>query len=845
MEAATSTLQHSYSLGPRGPNPAHGAQQTQGPPQPVPGPSGAPRPEEQHQQHHKPFFYIQPSQPYVPMQSLQWPVPVPIPLPYNPYYGYTGLGYGMPVMPHYQPNQYMEPPGFVVPHTHLHLMDYRRMLNPQYYQTMAYHSRRFRYQHNGPAREMTSSHVQTEPLSAAQRTSTPGSSDTEASSGLSVCSSVTPTVPTSQSLSPPLAVQQGDHSLELKDMVSSATTRTPPNGSFVIQTEEVRIECCTTPVGLQLLHSHETAEVSHTYSQDTVRCGSILQGSVLQDDGLCLPADQSEQALKACPDILLVGSSSSSEKISTLEESRDQMDPVTEVSSLGSQIAAHSDVEETRSEKDLSLTSKNFHFKVVHMPFNPEYLDELRKMESTVWSMEDTLIPSPESQIQNGCTDLHDETLAAVAETPSAVDEREEAPTDEVVPMTEMPPLVEEELEDMAPTVDGPVVQMVSEANIYPMMDVAVEAPMPKLTHTAQVDLAHNLLLDNSPLKGDRNQHRGETNVQDHQDTSFESLPAYLPSTSWLADFDNVYYSCKMPPTPKKQRRPLSHCGLDVPTRRRKLDLEYKEQPSVRKPKERYKPKGKVDRRSLSDHECCLSRNFNENAFTPYASKRDRLCSRCLAKYRICTSASPGIDGRILKRKAAPFQQWNDALLPTCEACKSHSKKLMRKSSSPDVRGLHHGHDTEGESSENSSCRRGPKWRAADDPRKVTELKRPLASKQNLEKCPAAMYPKLREKNCVCNEPQHQPVARERLRHCPHGNAIREMDENCAMPVSLQEKWRNVDQIYLTHRWQTEKSWKAAMPNSDVDSSKNEARSHLNKHKKSQSQGTHRKDTRC
>ncbi|KAM7369642.1 hypothetical protein PAMP_010946 [Pampus punctatissimus] len=850
----TSTLHHTYGLGPRGPNPPHGAQLAQGPQQPGQGPSAAPRPEEEQQQqqqqqqhHHKPFFYIQPSQPCLPMQSLQWPVPVPMPMPvsYNPYYGYPGLGFGMPMMPHYQPNPYMEPPGFVVPHTHLHLMDYRRMLNPQYYQTMAYHARRFRYQHNALAKEMTSSEVQTEPLSGLQRTSTPGSSNVEASSDLQVrsCNSDAPSVPISQPLSPALAVPKGDYSLELKDMVPPSATRTPPNGSFMIQTEEVRIECCTTPVGLQVLHSHETAEVSHGFSQDVVQCSSIVQG-VLQDDGLCLPADQSEQSLQACPDILLVGTPNSGEKISELEESRKQVDPVTPVNSkLGSQVSTHGEVEGTGSEKDLSMTSKKFQFKVVHLPFNPKYLEELQKMESTVWSVDETLIPSPELLIQNGLTESYDETLAAVAEVPSAdaLMLREEAPTEEVVPMIEMSPLAEDELEDVVPTMEGPGNEMVSEADMCLMMDVPVDEEAPE----AEGPLSPNLLvLDNSPLKADRNQHRRETHIQDHQDTSFESLPAYLPSTSWLADFDNVYYCRKMPLTPKKQSKHLSGCGLDVPTRRRKL--EYKEQPTVRKPKERYKPKGKVDRRSLSDHECCLSRNFNENAFTPYASKRERLCGRCLAKRQICTSASTGLNGPMLKRKAAPFQQWNDSLLPTCEACKSHSnKRPMRKGSSP-VCGPHHGHDTEGESSENSSCHAGLKWRLAEDPRRLNDLKRPLASKQNLEKCPEATHPKLRVNNCVCNEPQQRPVAWERLHHCPHGNAIREMDENFTVPVSPQDKWRNMDQIYLTQRWQTEKSWKAVMPN--PDGSKNEARSqHLNKHKTSQpqSQGTRRKDTRC
>ncbi|XP_034998553.2 uncharacterized protein LOC118098641 [Hippoglossus stenolepis] len=818
MNAAASTLHHSFGLGPRGPMPPHGAPQAQGPHHPPPGSSGAPRAEEQH---HKPFFYIQPSQPYMSMQSLQWPVPLPMPVSYNPYYGYPGLGYGMPMMPHYQPNPYMEPPGFVVPHTHLHLMDYRRLLNPQYYQTMAYHSRRFRYQQNVPAREMTSSQVQTEPLSAAQRSSTPASSGASAAS---VCSSDSPSVSTSQMISPV------KHLLEHEDPSPSSPTRTPPNGSFVIQTEEVRIECCTTPVGLQLLHARETAEVSHRYAQDVVQCSSILQGGVLQDDGLCLPADQSEQALQACPDILLVGGG---EDISALEESRNPTELIAEVSNVGSQVSAH--VDETKREKDLS----NFRFNIVHLPFDPKYLDELRKMESTVWSVAETLIPSHDSLIQNGCTGSHEEMLAAVAEVLSedVPTLNEEAPAEEVVTMTEMPPLAEDEVEDMVPAAESPADE------ICPIMDVAEEAPIVKLMHTAEVALAVNLL-GNSPLTGDRNQHGRNTDVQDHQDTSFESLPAYLPSSNWLADFDNVYYCSKMPPTPKKQSKPASSCGLDVPVRRRKLDLEYKEQNNVRKPKERFKPKGKVDRRSLSDHECCLRRNFNENAFAPYASKRERLCSRCSAKQRICTTASPGLDGRSLKRKAGPLQQWNDSPVPTCDACKFHTKKLMTKGSGPDVRGLHQGLDTEGESSENSSCRRGSKWRQADDPRKLADFKRPLASKQNQEKCPAASYPKLREKNCVCDEPQHQPVAWERLRHCHHGNNIPEMDENCAMPVSVQDKWRNVDQIYWTHRWQTDKSWKAMMP--DVDGSKNEARSqHLNKHKKSQSQGTRRKDTRC
>lgn len=693
------------------------------------------------------------------------------------------------MMPHYQPNPYMEPPGFVVPHTHLHLMDYRRMLNPQYYQTMAYHARRLRYQHNSPSREMTSSEVQTEPLSVTQNTSTPNSRDTESSSVFPTCSSSTTSVSNSRVLSSALTVES---SSESNDTVPSSTIRTPSNGSFVIQTEEVRIECCTTPVGLQLLHSHETAEVSRSFSQDMVQCSSILQGHVLQDEGLCLPADQSEQALQVCPDILLVGTPSTGENIPALEESGNQMVPV--VSSLESQEAACGEAG-MMSEREQSMT-KNPQLKVVHLPFDTSYLDELRKMESSVWSVDDTLVPSSESLIQNGPAESLEETLTTTEVTSADMMLEEEAPPEDGTAMTDMPPLEEDDLGVVSTVQD----EMVVEADICPMMDAPVseEPSKPNLMCTEMAAVSNVEHLESSPLGADRSQSRTETSVQDSQDTSFESLPAYLPSTNWLADFENIYYSNKLPQAPKKQTRPQ---GLDVSARRRKLDLEYKEL-NIRKPKEKYKPKGKADRRSLSDHECCLSRSFNENVFSSRVPKRERLCSRCLTKRRICMSASPGLDGHNLKRKAVPFQQWNDAPLPTCDACKSHTKRrLMRKNSNPDLCSPHRGHDTEGESSSNSSCRKGQRWRPGDNLRKLADLKRPLACKQNLEKSPAAMYPKLREKNYVCNELQHQPVAWERLHHCTHGNAIREMDENCAVP--LQDNWKNVDQRYLMHRWQT------------------------------------------
>ncbi|XP_008394638.1 uncharacterized protein LOC103456706 isoform X1 [Poecilia reticulata] len=789
MEAATPNFQHSFGLGPRGPNlnPKLG---------PEPAAPGPPRPEEQH---HKPFFYIQPSQPYLPMQSLQWPVAMP--MAYNPYYGYPGLGLGLPMMPHYQPNPYMEPPGFVVPHTHLHLMDYRRMLNPQYYHTMAYHARRFRYQHNSASKEMTSSEVQTEPLLSVHKTSTPRSSSIS-----------TDNATTGQLQSQAFTVQTEEYPSELQEKAPSSKTGMPSNGSFVIQTEEVRIECCATPVGLQLLHAQEAAEMSHSFSQDLVQCSSPIQSDIPQDEGLDLQADQSEQELNVCPDILLDEKPDSGEKSLSLEDPMNQMDPVTENES-----------EETSTDEDLSVISESFHLKVVQVPFDPTYLDELRKIESTVWSAEESFVTSP---VQNSFMKASNKTLNASTE--ELVMLTQEVPTEEITEM-EIPALTEVELEELVPSVE------MSEANVYPATDAS---PLPELTNTAEETLSTNILLpDNSPLDSDREHHQLETtNDQDHQDTSFESLPAYLPSTSWISDFNHGYYSKKIPLAPMKQNRPSNLHSLDVSKRRRKLNMDYKEQPNVRKSKERYKPKGKVDRQSLSDHECCLSRNFNENMLNSRWSNNERLCTRCTAKRRISTSPSSVCEGRSLKRKAVPFQEWNDVLLPTCEACKSHTKRqLMRKDSSPDLCSPNYGHDTECDSSGNSSCRTGQ------------DFKRPLAPRQMATKSPVTIHTRLRQSNCKHDDLQNQSVGWERLRRCPHGNTIREIDENCDAPTSHEEKWSNLDQMYLTHKRQTaEKSWRDATLNTYNGRFLKEATSHFN-HKKTQpqSQGICTKETRC
>lgn len=83
----------SYGLGPGGPKlppgPAKGAPRACKPP----NEARPDDPQQQSHQNHKPLFYFPPSQPYLPMQGLQWPLPMAVPVGYNPYYGYPPLGW--------------------------------------------------------------------------------------------------------------------------------------------------------------------------------------------------------------------------------------------------------------------------------------------------------------------------------------------------------------------------------------------------------------------------------------------------------------------------------------------------------------------------------------------------------------------------------------------------------------------------------------------------------------------------------------------------------------------------------------------------------------------------------
>ncbi|KAF4084610.1 hypothetical protein AMELA_G00107890 [Ameiurus melas] len=289
-------------------------------PNPYRGPS--PSHLERQQQGNWPFFYVQPSQPYLP---CQWPMP----MPYVPYGGFPGLGYGM-VLPPFPPASYVEAPGYILPHTQLHMVDY-------------------------PAHENA-----------------------------------------------PLPWRPAH------------TRRAPP--------EEVRIECSGSPSAVKITHSKETTELASNADGELLQCNMGAADVVLRCfQPVPFGGDEELKSIKdlshfedPCPDILMV-SCPSNGSVSTLDGSI--VSPVEPVNST----LVQGDPSLVKSAQDICGNSKNIHFKILHLPFELQCLDELRQMEASVWSVESLMpyMPTSEWMMQNSLMTPGKPSLATVTEVPA------------------------------------------------------------------------------------------------------------------------------------------------------------------------------------------------------------------------------------------------------------------------------------------------------------------------------------------------------------------------------------------------------------------------------------------
>ncbi|XP_062377655.1 uncharacterized protein buc2l [Sardina pilchardus] len=791
------------------------AQPAQAPRHPAPGPYGAPHPhphphphpEDPHQRT-RPFFYVQPAQPYMP---YQWPVP------YNPYCGFPGMGYPPMGFPPFPPSPYVDAPGYIMPHSQLHMVDYRRMMNPHMAPTVAYQARRFRYQHTTNPRVMISSEVQTDPTVGQGQSpirSTSNGGPTNCESGRGTCSTGT----ASTSTSPSSASSPEERTPERSEPVAMAMSQPPASSTFVgsatprttviqdhilFQAEEVQIKCSGTVADLKIAHREETTKLVSDLNGGSLRCNAgapcVSEGGAAQDpeelkkdiesmrgSAPCEEASAEEPCLAPCPDILLTAASSgSSEPLSPAEGSAEKPDvPNTDAVNItltdqAKTITADVDSsvvacgELNKDDYDLFPSSKNSQFKILHLPFDLQF-GEVQHLETSVWSVESLMpyVPNSEWLIQNGLMTPQKEPLSPLMEDP-----------------------------------------------ISPTLATDVDSLQERQQTVAG----------------------GEPDPHDSM-TSLESLPPYLPSASWLADFGNVYLYHKMQPNVGQQLSLHGSASQDEPSQELKVG-QHVSQTSSGPPSRRREDCSRHKRRTgvasdVSDHECQAKSSHGQNLLSPPHPPHQGQCV-CNQSFTKRGGSSPSPTPS-MRRHKHPHPQRDAAKSPgfaTCKCLPGRSKSSTKGSGS-DVPGRLNEEDdtTEGEASENS-------LRSLTGSKRASEARKAQHVRRHSEKCPVAQRPKLREQNCSCDMPK-----------CTHlfsgsreGNGTNQQNDSAwrrgeVDPVmSSVDRHRIAEQRGDMQKYQPERTWRRPLVY-DPEPPKG-----FNNQKKphSQSQGGHRKFTRC
>lgn len=523
------------------------------------------------------------------------------------------------VLPPFPPASYVEAPGYILPHTQLHMVDYRRMTAPHLAPTMAYQTRRFRYQHMTPSgRVMVSSEVQTEPVGTNSRqqgcdvTSTQSSSDSARSTD---CGSVF----SSPKSNGDKSTGQKKGCTILSNKMSGETTRvsTAQNGGILFHAEEVRIECSGSPSAVKIVHAKETTELASNADGEFLQCnmGSTEDLVLRCFQPVPFEGDDERKGIKGldhmedpCSDIVMV-SCPANGSVSTLEGSI-----VAPVEPINSTLVVQGDPGLVKDSQDICENPKNIHFKILRLPLDLQCLDELRQMEASVWSVESLMpyVPGSEWMMQNSLMTPGKPSLATVFEVPA-----ESSPESNQSPVEATPSLLEA----------GTVIELDGQESM----------------------------------------------------TSLESLPPFLPSGSRLAGFAGSYYNNlssdiqnKTEPYTWAKEQPKIHQETQVQSGQTSPNAESK------KLKEEMSNQSVTisgDRRSDQEH--CASPLFSDS---PHKHKV-RMCKICSVKRGsdACSGCLSSKAGCMKRYKVARSHLTGEKnRVPLCATCMRDPEKKAR-----------------------------------------------------------------------------------------------------------------------------------------------------------------------
>ncbi|XP_066545480.1 bucky ball [Amia ocellicauda] len=722
--------------------------------------------------HTRPFFYVQPSPPYYP---YQWQMP----MHYNPYCAFPGLGYGMgyPPLP---PNPYMEVPGYIVPQAQLHPADYRRLLNPNFPAAMAYHARRFRYQQNTTSRETTSSEVQTEPAVASSDSKHLGIPDLYVGTGPQVGSDSGRESIYAASSSNSGTCSHSERNVGKEGDGSSGVSRVTTPKSFIFQKEEVRIECTDMPSSLKFYRSRETtAESAQSASGDLVQCdvwsmsstegviplysSTVHENSVLQN--VAHSGDLEEQCVPGFPDILLIGSLTAEDiPAASAETSVPHKECETKLQKAVPPATTEQDVgallNKLAVDKGMKMNADNREDGDVNPEMNVHF--KILKLPFEVQSHEDELRKGDESKWSV-------ETL--VPYVPSA--ER----------------LVQQDLKDPEKTSEELTMEGVQDNDA-------------KQT-------------DTSARESSQDQSTRKDKTQEESLWSVESLPPYVPSASWLADFGNVYYLSKLPQSVQQQLHIFSP-SPDEPKLRKKRSLKSEHPDAVPGTAIVHTEAKRSHRRmevKVSNNEGLCNHLSNRKVLGP-KNDGEKNCTRCISKQNLCLSPNaPNVASKRHKLTA----QTSPKL--TCTACKcSLEKAMIGKGLGSEVQ------DTNTEEEEDMEEETMEDKGILGVLKESCELKMTSTSKKRvppmkaLENCSIAHCPNFKEMRS--GEDAKHGFCHDDGNGRSHPDLVKGLyEEN--MTTSVPDKCTGQEHRCFPKKPQTEKAWRESMVISDKESWEN------------------------
>ncbi|XP_058879073.1 uncharacterized protein LOC131736969 isoform X4 [Acipenser ruthenus] len=700
--------------------------------------------------HTRPFFYIQPSQPYFP---YQWHMQNP----YNPYMCFPGSGYNYGYQ-HLPPNPYGELPGYIVPHAQLHPADCGRMFTPHFPPTMAYHARRFRYQQNTMHRETTSSEVQTEPNGLLNNSEHSGSTETcDAGQGRGSDSGLG----TKETNSPNSAMHsEGQKQSGQEKEASLAKSRGATPNSYVFQKEEVRIECTDIPTALKIFRSRKTtSESTQNRSNDLVQCdvwsvsstegvlplysSSIHEGSAVPNTDC---PEEHEQCVPVFLAVLLLGAPPSDNVPTLAEKKRNvaqgcvsrpenalQQGQLVEQDSrtVPNKLTDEKIVERNVGEKGgcrINLV-QNVCCEILQLP---NTVEQLERVNESVWSVE-TLAPyfPPVGSLLHQGVELN---CKSISKNPC--------------------------LEKMTEVDRGDDVNQ----EPSPSRDEEVQFKIVKLPFEQRIA-------------------RGK-DLQQHDESiwSVESLPTYVPAASWLSDFGNLYFCSKLPQA-AQQLQSAPCASADHLSSREKQVSECEDAShgfvSSCAYKERRRQNRKAVVRGNADDEKICKRCFSKNVSGPKEESGIKNCTHCLSKLNLhdYKKFKAAKDTGKSSKMSCPTPA--DLNKQTCEACKCALIKVVKKKKGP------------GSKIKDYRNEENPGEETTEDKGDVSEIPKKSCTSRNVacvnkttyqmrlsEPCPVRQFPKKKAKKRSCDGTKC--VSHHDAQEQSHPDVVKECYEECA-----------------------------------------------------------------